>query len=98
MNRWFASPIRKKGWLAVELENNAASYVHGRTGEQGAKPVISFFGRRSIETDADFARLAKDLQFSRFNCLALLQADEYRLIQLEVPNVPAAERKAALRW
>ena len=98
MNRWFASPLRKKGWLAVELENNAASYVHGRTGEQGAKPVISFFGRRSIETDADFARLAKDLQFSRFNCLALLQADEYRLIQLEAPNVPAAERKAALRW
>lgn len=98
MNRWFASPIRKNGWLAVELEKNGASYVHGRMDEHGGKPLISFFGRRSIDTDADFVRLAKDLRFSRYDCIALLQPGEYQLVQLEAPNVPATERKAALRW
>jgi MSHA biogenesis protein MshI len=98
MSRWFAPSLtRKAGWLVVELDGKNASYAHGRA-DPGGKTLISFYGRRSIEGPADLQRLAKDLSFSRYRCITLLQPGDYQLIQLEAPDVPAAERKTALRW
>jgi MSHA biogenesis protein MshI len=97
MSRWFAPSVRKKGWLVVELEKDSASYAHGHT-DAGGKTLISFYGRRSVETPSDLLRLAKDLRFSRYQCSTLLSSGDYQLVQVEAPNVPIGERKAALRW
>ena len=92
MSRWFASPIRKNGWLVVELEKNRASYAHGLKDEPGGKTLISFYGRRDVETGSDLLRLAKDLRFSRYRCGTLLPAGNYQIIQIEAPDVPVGER------
>jgi len=98
MGRWFAPSLRKNGWLAVELDKNSARYAYGQPDAAGGKTRISFHGLRSIGNAPDLQRLAKDLSFSRYNCIALLQPGDYQMLQVEAPDVPAAERKAALRW
>lgn len=67
-------------------------------GEQ--KPRVVACARYAFpeNTPASWAALAKQLQLARRRCLLLLAPDEYQLVQVEAPNVPAAETKAALRW
>lgn len=43
-------------------------------------------------------KLAKTLHLARKRCHVLLAASEYQLMQVDAPNVPAAELKQAVRW
>jgi MSHA biogenesis protein MshI len=94
--RWLGARTKRKGWLAIGLGPNRGCYVHGRT-EDGGKPRIDLYGERSLELGGP-ERLAKEMSFSRYQCSTLLQPGQYQLLQVEAPNVPAPERKAALRW
>ena len=43
-------------------------------------------------------KLARDLHAERYHCINLLAANEYQLLSVEAPNVPADELKTAIRW
>jgi MSHA biogenesis protein MshI len=45
-----------------------------------------------------WGKLAKTLHLSHKRCRVLLAPNEYQLMQVDAPNVPAAELKQAVRW
>lgn len=86
------------GWAAIVRAGervDLARVVRPAAGRPEIRACDSFL----IESNAAdaLARLAGGhLKGSR--CATLLQEGEYRLLQVEAPAVPAAERAAALRW
>ena len=57
MMSWFSASKRQQGWLVVELDERAASYVHGRAGPSG-KSAITLYGSQAVGGAAD-ARIGK---------------------------------------
>ncbi|HYD55472.1 MAG TPA: agglutinin biogenesis protein MshI [Burkholderiales bacterium] len=55
-------------------------------------------GTRALRDPKDAERVARELELDRYQCLTLLSPDEYQLLLVEAPNVPAPELKAAVRW
>jgi MSHA biogenesis protein MshI len=94
---WLDAKTRKSGWLVVGLDPTGGRFVHARA-KNGGKPKITLYGERALPGAESAERLAKEFAFSRYQCSTLLQPGQYQLLQVEAPNVPAAERKAALRW
>jgi MSHA biogenesis protein MshI len=89
---------REGGWLAISVEPGALLFAHGIS-EPSSRSKVTRCGRREIADPAkDFERLARELEVDRYQCLTLLGQDQYHLILVEAPNVPAPELKAAVRW
>lgn len=87
------------GWGAVVRQGSRLDLVHAST-SAGRHPVVHAFDSFRIETDeADaLSRLATARNLKRLRCVTLLEEGQYSLLQLEAPDVPAAERVDALRW
>ncbi|WP_265948447.1 hypothetical protein [Dechloromonas sp. A34] len=66
----------------------------------GKSPEIRLCDSFRIEKDeADaLSRLAQSRSLKRYRCASLLDERDYRIVQVEAPNVPAAERLQATRW
>ena len=95
---WFRGSRKEPGWLAISLDEKRLSYVHGRYAPAG-KSTIARFGSAELEAKSNAAeKLASELNFNRYQCATLLRADEYQMLLLEAPAVPAAELKNAIRW
>ena len=96
--KWFGTAQKEAGWLAIALGESRLSYVHGRYAGSG-KCSIARFGSEPLEAKAGAAeKLAKELHVARYQCATLLRPEEYQLLLLEAPAVPAAELKSAIRW
>jgi len=54
--------------------------------------------RKESDDRATLVRLRRELQLDRYRCTTLLRPGDYQVLQVEAPNVPAAEAKSALRW
>jgi len=54
--------------------------------------------RKDGDDQATLARLKRELQLDRYRCTTLLPTGNYQMLQVEAPNVPAAEAKNAMRW
>lgn len=66
----------------------------------GARPELRRFEsyRRQGDDAEALRRLRGARRLGRTRCATLLPASEYQVLQVEAPNVPADELKAALRW
>jgi MSHA biogenesis protein MshI len=97
--KWFSKRrANEPGWLAVSLQSDSLSFAHGRYASNG-KSTISRCGTRALAGDFDRAgRIAKELQFDRYQCSTLLAPGEYQLLLVEAPNVQPGELKPAIRW
>ena len=97
--KWFSKPgASEPGWLAVSLQPGSVSFAHGRYATNG-KSTISRCGTRAFEGDFKATeRIAKELQFGRYQCSTLLDPGEYQLLLVEAPNVQPGELKTAIRW
>ena len=94
----FQAGTTEPGWLAVSLQPGSVSYAHGRHSGNG-KSTISRCGTRALAGDfAGADRIAKELQFDRYQCSTLLAPGEYQLLLVEAPNVQPGELKTAIRW
>jgi len=90
--------VREPGWLAVSLQPGALNFAHG-VSEPGRKSAILSWGTRPLEdSPKDFERVTKELGVERYQCLTVLPSTDYQLLLVDVPNVLAAELKAAVRW
>ena len=87
------------GWLALSLGQDQIDVVHVTRSRHG-KPEISLCDtyRKEGSNAATMARLRKELKLNRYRCTTLLKSDEYQVHQIDAPNVPAAELKAAAHW
>ncbi len=97
--KWpFTRSAREPGWLVVSLRPGEMSFVHGRS-VPGGSSVIERCGTRVLEGEfEDVERLAKELDFDRYQCSTLLAPGEYQILLVDAPNVPPAELKTAMRW
>ncbi|HYX65553.1 MAG TPA: agglutinin biogenesis protein MshI [Burkholderiales bacterium] len=88
---------RQPGWLAISLQPGELHFAHGVGGERG-QCAINRCGTEALESDKQLERVAKELDFGRHQCLALLPPADYQMLLVEAPNVPALELKTAVRW
>ncbi len=88
-----------EGWLAVVRQGDRLDLAHVIRAV-GKSPEIRLCDSFRIEKDeADaLSRLAQSRSLKRYRCASLLDERDYRIVQVEAPNVPAAERLQATRW
>ena len=94
------SPVRRKpGWLAILPQGKRISLAHVLR-RAGARPEICMLDSFAVETTELEAlqRLRSARQLKAYACTTLMPSGEYNIAQLDAPNVPAEERKEALRW
>lgn len=99
MGRLMLRGRSESGWMAVVRMGERIDLAHV-VRSVGGRPEIRSCDSFRMEGDlADaLARLAQGHSLKRFRCATLLQESEYRLLQVEAPAVPVAERVQALRW
>ena len=96
---WSARGKRQPGWLALQLHEDQLDLVHVRNGGRGRPEVALCDSFRKETSDAaTLSRLRKELKLSDYRRTSLLSSEHYQLHEIEMPNVPAAETKAAVRW
>lgn len=89
---------REEGWLAISMQPGVLNFAHG-TRDSAGKCSITRCGARAMDAAfKDAERVAKELGVERYRCLTLLAPDEYQLLLVDAPNVPAVELKTAIRW
>lgn len=89
----------KSGWLAVGFASDRFSIAHVQASPLG-KPEITLCDSFRKEGDEQKAleRLRRALHLQHYRCTTFLNPGDYQIIQLDSPNVPTSELKAALRW
>jgi MSHA biogenesis protein MshI len=96
--KWLGGAKKQPGWLVIATREDQLSFVHGSFAPSG-KSAITRFGTAEIEARPHaLEKLARELNFDRYECATLLQPGEYQLLLVEAPTVPQAELKSAIRW
>ena len=93
---WFWKAQRLPGWVSIGLTPQQIDVAHVRMNGAG-RPKVLLCDSYKIEGTAagSLAQLRKSLKLDQARCTTLLAPADYQLLQLDAPNVPAAERKAA---
>ncbi len=95
--------LRRKlhdGWLSVTVapERFDLAHVLRRPGKKPEVLLLHSQPRADEALAGDLVALRKSLGLARYRCTNLLYEGEYQLLQVEPPEVPAAEVREALRW
>ena len=87
------------GWLAIGQRDGAIDVAHVSRPTAG-RPVLHHCDAREIEGEFRDALVRLRLVFSlhRHRCATLLRHGEYRLVQVEAPDVSEPELREAVRW
>lgn len=95
----FKSGRREPGWLAVLPQGDRIALAHV-VRRAGARPEIRLLDAFRTEDGAGAAlqRLRGARRLKSYACTTLMGPGEYNIAQIDAPNVPAAERKEAVRW
>jgi len=92
-------PKLNDGWMSVVFAADRFDFAHIRR-LKGQKPEVLLL--KSVQRSDDDANvlsaLRKPMGLDHYRCSNLLRMGEYKLLQVELPAVPAAEIKEALRW
>jgi MSHA biogenesis protein MshI len=97
--RFFGSSKRRPGWLCINLLADRVELSHVLAGDKPRPEVLLCDSYRKEGDDAaTLKRLRRNLDLDRYRCTTLLAPADYQMLQVESPNVPAAELKTALRW
>ena len=96
---WLAKGKRHPGWLAMQLHESEIDLVHVRT-TIGGRPEVALCDsfRKETSEASSLLHLRKELKLNQYHCTTLLPSGKYQLHEIEAPNVPSAELKAAVRW
>lgn len=64
------------------------------------KPLVTFCATRQADSADSHAleKLGKEVHLARYRCTFMLNSNEYQMLVVDAPNVPAAELKTAVRW
>lgn len=87
------------GWMSVVRHGDRIDLAHViyAAGQRPEIRLCESFRIEKSEGDA-LSRLAQSKGLKRYRCTALLGENDYRMVQLDAPAVPAEEREQALRW
>jgi MSHA biogenesis protein MshI len=96
----FKKDKKLAGWLSIVPGDEGTRAAH-ITRLDGAAPVVEWvasFPLIKAAGDKPLERLAREAHANRYACTTLLAPDEYQLLSVEAPTVPAEELKTAIRW
>ena len=95
----FSKALQESGWLSLSFTDKGVSFAHVRRTAAGRPEVrrCEFHGLDSGDAQA-LGKLRKEARLDHYHCTTLLNAGEYQMLQVEAPNVPKEELKAAVRW
>src|SRR5277367_5855825 len=95
----FFKSRKKSGWLAVNVLPSQVDVAHiTRNGSQRPQVLIADSFNKEGSDAMTLARLRKEFELSQYRCTTLLPSGEYQMLQIEAPNVPEEEMKAAAGW
>lgn len=95
----FLRPKLHDGWMSVAFTPDRLDFAHV-VRHQGRKPEVLLLNSYQHSGDEIVAlrRLRKELKLASYRCTHLLRVGEYQILQVDPPEVPAEEVKAALGW
>ncbi len=95
----FLSARSKPGWLALLPQDDRIALAHVIC-HMDRRPEVCLLDVFSVEQNRLEAlrTLRRSHQLKSYVCTTLMGADAYKVIQMDAPTVPLAERKEALRW
>jgi MSHA biogenesis protein MshI len=93
---WCWKAQRLPGWVSIGLTPEQIDVAHVRVNGAG-RPQVLLCDSYKIEgtVAASLAQLRKSLKLDHARCTTLFGSADYQLLQLDAPNVPPAERRAA---
>ena len=96
---WFSRSKTQPGWMAISTDADAIRLAHVERQAQG-KPRVDHWGivQRDNGDGTALQKAAQKYRLDRYQCTALLRAQDYQLLMVDAPNVPREELKAAIRW
>lgn len=98
LNWPFSRSAAEPGWLAVALQPDELSFVHGKYAPGGGS-IVDRCGTHTLDREYKGAeRVAKQFGFGSFRVSTLLAPGEYQVLLVDAPNVPQTELKTAIRW
>jgi len=94
----FKRSSRNVGWFSITIGEHGVHFVRVKRSDARIEVLMCEF--RAIEnvTSAELERLVKELHVGSFQFTTLLSPDQYQLLMVDAPNVPANELKAAIRF
>ncbi len=97
---WFKKEKNTTGWLVVSIQPDSICIASISRPTSG-KPVVEIAATHALNgvesaTEA-LEKIGKELR-AGYDCINLLCGNEYQLLSVEAPNVPADELKTAIRW
>jgi MSHA biogenesis protein MshI len=97
--RLFSSSRKRPGWLCINLHAERVDVSHVMAkGRERPEILICDSYRKEGDDRATLMRLRRELQLHRYRCTTLLPTGNYQMLQVEAPNVSAAEARNAVRW
>lgn len=97
---WFQKQKKTAGRLVVSIQADGIciASIGNASAEQPTVEIIATHALKGGQSVADLlAKIAKELR-AEYDCINLLCSNEYQLLSVEAPNVPADELKTAIRW
>jgi MSHA biogenesis protein MshI len=90
---------QKPGWLSLAVSRDRVDIAQVSRPASG-RPLVSLCEtyRREGSLEHTMTRLRRDRGLDGFRLTALMPAGQYQLLQVDAPDVPAAELVSALRW
>jgi MSHA biogenesis protein MshI len=98
--RLFQKNKKSAGWLVVYMQPGSI-HVASVKRLPAARPQIELADCFSVEAatvPAVLEKKARELHAEQYDIIHLLSGDEYQMLSVEAPNVPADELKKAIRW
>ncbi len=94
----FKRTNRDTGWFCIAIGGHGAHFVRmKRTGTQVQVVMCAFYPMENV-TSAALEKIVRELRLGAFQFTTLLAPDEYQILMVDAPNVPAEEMKTAIRY
>ena len=99
LSNLFRRTAQRAGYFAIYINNKGVSFAQIKhAGNNRPRVMACTFHFAENVTPAALEKLRKNARISASQCITLLGPDEYQMLQVEAPNVPAEELKTAIRW
>jgi len=94
----FKSKKRGAGWLSVVIGKQGVCLTKIETSGSKPRVVRCEYHPMRVVSSVSLTKLRRAEKIGSCDFTTLLATDEYQMLMVETPNVPANELKAAVRW
>lgn len=94
----FKRANRDAGWFCIAIGGHGVNFVRmKRTGTQVQVAMCAFYPMENVTSEA-LEKIVRELRLGAFQFTTLLAPDEYQILMVDAPNVPAEEMRTAIRY